>query len=208
MTPNTAELYSAQIPALATLMSLGWHYLSPADCLAERGGNAGLVLRSELVNQLRKRRFDFKGESFELSTNAIDQLVRELSTPVMHEGLLTANEKLYNALTLGLTVTEFVGPKKTSVTVPVIDWQNLANNSFIITEELEVFNTSGTGTRRPDLVAFVNGIPLVVIEAKRPDSGNPNSSMWRKGLARPSAIRSKTRYPSSLPLRSFCFPSA
>ena len=30
MTPNTAELYSAQIPALATLMSLGWRYLSPA----------------------------------------------------------------------------------------------------------------------------------------------------------------------------------
>jgi type I restriction enzyme, R subunit len=86
ITPNAAELYSAQIPALATLMSLGWRYLSPADCLAERGGNAGLVLRAELVGQLRKRRFEFKGERFELSTNAIDQLVRELSTPVMHEG--------------------------------------------------------------------------------------------------------------------------
>ncbi len=183
VTPNTAELYSAQIPALATLMSLGWRYLSPTDCLAARGGNAGLVLRAELVDQLRKRRFEFKGESFELSTNAIDQLVRELSTPVMHEGLLTANEKLYNALTLGLTVTEFVGSKKASVTVPVIDWQNLANNSFIITEELEVLNTAGTGTRRPDLVAFVNGIPLVVIEAKRPDSGNPNSSMVEEGIS-------------------------
>ena len=45
ITPNTAELYSAQIPALATLVSLGWEYLSPAACLEMRGGNHGVLLR-------------------------------------------------------------------------------------------------------------------------------------------------------------------
>ena len=34
ITPNTAELYSSHIPALATLVSLGWDYLSAEDCLA------------------------------------------------------------------------------------------------------------------------------------------------------------------------------
>lgn len=46
ITPNTAELYSAQIPALAVLVSLGWEYVSPAACLDMRGGNHGVLARS------------------------------------------------------------------------------------------------------------------------------------------------------------------
>lgn len=183
ITPNTAELYSAQIPALATLVSLGWEYLSPAACLDMRGGNHGVLLRGVLVDQLGRRRFEYKGRSHALSTNAIDQILRELASPAMQEGLLSANERLYNALTLGLTVTEFVDGARTSVTVPIIDWQTPENNSFIITEEFELITTDGTRTRRPDIVGYVNGIPLVVIEAKRPDSGNPNSSMVEEGIS-------------------------
>lgn len=183
VTPNTAELYSAQIPALATLVSLGWDYLSPATCMEMRVGNQGILLRPVLIDELKRRRFNFKGQSYPLSTNAIDQIVRELASPPMHEGLLTANERLYNALTLGITVTEFVDGKKHSVTVPIIDWHDTENNSFIITEEFELVTSDGTRTRRPDMVGYVNGIPLVVIEAKRPDSGNPNSSMVEEGIS-------------------------
>lgn len=46
ITPNIAELYSAQIPALATLVSLGWEYVSPAACLDMRGGNRGVLAPS------------------------------------------------------------------------------------------------------------------------------------------------------------------
>lgn len=183
ITPNTAELYSAQIPALATLVSLGWDYLSPAACIAMRGGNQGILLRSVLIDELKRRRFEYKGQLYPLSTNAIDQIVREMASPPMHEGLLTANERLYNAITLGITVTEFVDGKKHSVTVPIIDWHDPENNSFLITEELELVTSDGTCTRRPDMVGYVNGIPLVVIEAKRPDSGNPNSSMVDEGIS-------------------------
>jgi type I restriction enzyme R subunit len=182
MTPNTAELYSAHIPALATLVSLGWRYMSPADCLAARGGNTGVILRTVLVEELRRRTFDYKGTTYPLSTNAIDQIVRDLSAPALNEGLLTANEKLYNALTLGITVTEFVDGKKHSVTVPIIDWKRPFDNSFIVTEELEVLAVAGTHTRRPDIVCYVNGIPLVVIEAKRPD-GNASKSMVDEGIS-------------------------
>jgi type I restriction enzyme, R subunit len=183
MTPNTAELYSAHIPALATLMALGWEYMPPHVCLAQRGGNGGLVLRPELVARLATRRFSYKGASHPLSPNAIDQIVRELATPLMHEGLIAANEKLYNALTLGITVSEFVEGKKVSVTVSIIDWQEPSKNSFTVSEEVEVLNTAGTGTRRPDIICYVNGLPLVVIEAKRPGGGNPNSSMVSEGIS-------------------------
>ncbi len=183
ITPNTAELYSAQIPALATLVALGWEYVSPSQCLGLREDTGKVLLASVLVDQLRRRRFDYKGQSHALSPNAIDQIVRELASPTLHEGLLVANERIYNALTLGITVTEFVGGKKTSVTVPIIDWANPGANSYMVSEEFELLTSDGTRTRRPDIVAFINGIPIVVIEAKRPDSGNPNSSMVEEGIS-------------------------
>lgn len=181
--PNTAEQYSAHIPALQTLMSLGWKFMSSSDCLAIRGGSKAVILKSVLIDELKKRRFDFKGQSYPLSTNAIDQIVRDLSSPGMQEGLLTASERLYNAMTLGITVTEFVEGKRHSATVKIIDWDNPENNSFIVTEEFEVLAVDGTHTRRPDIVCFINGLPIAVIEAKRPDSGNPNKSMVDEGVS-------------------------
>jgi len=181
--PDTAEIYSSHLPALATLCVMGWDYMPPAECLAARGGNQGVLLTTVLVEELRRRTFDYKGKTYPLSTNAIDQIVRELSSPMLNEGLLTANERLYNALTLGVTVTEFVGGKRHSVTVPIIDWQRPLANRFTATEEVEVLSTAGTHTRRPDIVGYVNGIPFLVIEAKRPDSGNPNKSMVDEGIS-------------------------
>lgn len=181
--PETKEEYSAHIPALRTLAAMGWEYLSPTACLAARGSTQEVALTSVLVEQLRKRRFEYKGKLYPLSTNAIDQIVRELTAPPIQEGLLTANEKLYNKLTLGITVTEFVDGKKHSPTISVIDWDNPSQNSFVVTEEFEVTSSGGTHTRRPDVVCFINGLPIVVIEAKRPDSGNPNKSMIDEGIS-------------------------
>jgi len=181
--PNTAEQYSSHIPALQTIMSLGWAFMPTVECAELRGGNKAVILKSVLIEVLKKRRFDYKGQEYPLSNNAIDQIVRDLSAPQMQEGLLTANEKIYNALVLGVTVTEFVDGKKHSATIPIIDWENPQNNSLIVTEEFEVLTTDGVHTRRPDIVCFVNGLPLAVIEAKRPESGNPNKSMVEEGIS-------------------------
>jgi len=174
--PETKEDYSSKIPAIKTLMTLGWQYLSPTQCLEKRGSNREVLLKDELIEQLRQRRFEYKGIEYPLSTNAIDQIVRELSSPGLNEGLLIANERIYEKLCLGITVTEFVDGKKVLPTIHIIDWKNPDNNCFQVTEELEVLSTNGTHTRRPDIVCYVNGFPLVVIEAKRPDSGNPNKN--------------------------------
>src|SRR5690606_34061410 len=47
---------------------------------------------------------------------------------------------------------------------------------YHVTEEMVVQNADATGNVIPDIVCFVNGLPLVVIEAKRPDSNNPHQS--------------------------------
>jgi len=183
MLPETKEQYSSHIPALKTLLASGWQYLSPADCLKKRGSNRNVILKDELIRVLQQRRFEYKGELHALSANAIEQIIRELSSPGLNEGLYTASERLYDKLCLGVTVTEFIDGKKHSPTIPIIHWNDLTKNSFLVTEELEVLSTDGTHTRRPDIVCYVNGLPLVIIEAKRPDSGNPNKNMINEGIS-------------------------
>ena len=168
--PKFQEEYSAKLPALALLTNLGWSFLSPEQALAARGGKADeVVLRQVLRSQLEKRTFVFAGKSHSLSEKAIDNLVAEVCSPALNEGLLIANERLYNHMLYGISVTEFVDGKKASPTIALIDWQTPSNNSFVFTEEFTVTRTGGVESRRPDIVCFVNGIPLVVIEAKRPD---------------------------------------
>ncbi|MDL2316089.1 HsdR family type I site-specific deoxyribonuclease [Desulfovibrio sp. OttesenSCG-928-A18] len=195
--PNTSEEYIAKIPALQLLMAMGWRYMPPAECLQKRGSNREVILREELIAFLQTRRFEFKGSVYPLSTNAIDQIVREVATPSMQEGLLTANERMYEKLCLGVTVTEFVDGQKVQPTISLIDWSELeaahvrdcslvlgaSANRYVVTEEMEVLRAGGISTRRPDMVCFVNGLPLVVIEGKKPESGNPNKSMIDEGVS-------------------------
>lgn len=199
-TPETKEEYSAKIPALQILSTLGWEYLPPPDCLSKRGSNREVLFKDELVQFLQTRKFDWNGEQHHLSTNAIEQIVRELSSPGLNEGLLTANERIYDKLTLGITVKEFINGKAVQPTIPIIDWDTPENNLFTVTEEMEVISSGGTHKRIPDLVCFVNGIPLVVIEAKRPESGNPNKSMLDEGVSQSIRNQKKDEIP-----QLFCY---
>ncbi|MGP5211442.1 type I restriction endonuclease subunit R [Psychrobacter alimentarius] len=172
---NFAEDFSSKIPALTLLTTLGYEFIPPSQCNAMRSK----VVSSKATNQvvllpimrafLAKQTFMFEGTPHYLSDSAIDKIMHELN-PAMNLGLQLANEKLYNAMLYGVTVTEFIDGKKTSQTISLIDWNHIDNNSFHVTEELVVQNAEGTGNIIPDIVCFVNGLPLAVIEAKRPDS--------------------------------------
>ena len=169
--PNSRELYSAHIPALHLLCNLGWNFLSTADALILRGSTREVLLKPRLIEVLQTRRYEYKGEWHPLSPGGIDQIVRELSSLSLAEGLLAANERLYAKLALGITITEFMPDgKKHQPTIAVIDWSDAGANRWDVTEELEVLAAQGTHHRSPDVVCYVNGIPLVVVEAKRPES--------------------------------------
>ncbi len=182
--PKFQEEYSAKLPALTLLTNLGWSFLSPERALAARGGKTDeVVLRQVLRGELQKRTFTFAGKCYPLSEKAIDNLIAEVCSPALNEGLLTANERLYNHLLYGISVTEFVDGKKASPTVALIDWKNPANNSFVFTEEFTVSRSGGVESRRPDIICFVNGIPLVVIEAKRPDGNGKKGPTIDEGIS-------------------------
>lgn len=178
---NFAEEFSSKIPALTLLTTLGYEFIPPSQSSAMRSkvvsnkATDQVVLLPIMRAFLAKQTFTFEGKAHPLSDSAIDKIMHELN-PAMNLGLQAANEALYNAMLYGVTVTEFIDGKKTSQTVALIDWNNIDNNSFHVTEEMVVQNTEGTGNVIPDIVCFVNGLPLAVIEAKRPDSSREGQS--------------------------------
>lgn len=182
--PKFQEEYSAKIPALTLLCNLGWEFLSPEKALAARYEKTNeVVLREVLRGELQKRRFTYMGKECSLSNNSIDKIISEVCAPALNEGLGVANERLYNHLVYGISVTEFVDGKKASPTIQLIDWQDVRNNSFLFTEEFSVLRTNGIEHRRPDIVCFVNGIPLAVIEAKCPDSNAKKGPTIDEGIS-------------------------
>ncbi len=181
--PSFKEEQSAKIPALTLLTKLGYQFIPPSECTVECASLSTVILPKVLRDLLTKKTFTFMGKERSLSPAAIDKIIHELATPAMNEGLKAANEKLYNALTYGIGVTEFVEGKKANPTIQVIDWENPENNVYHFTEELEVENSQGTGKRIPDVVCFVNGLPWVVIEAKRPDSSTEGKPTVSEGIS-------------------------
>ncbi|MGL4472744.1 MAG: type I restriction endonuclease subunit R [Aeromonas hydrophila] len=197
LAPKFQEEYSAKIPALTLLTQLGWTFLSPEQALIARDNKADqVVLRQQLRSVLAERTFVFAGKTYPLSPKSVDNLVSELCSPALNEGLQAANERLYNHLLYGMSVTEFVDGKKVSPTIPLIDWHNPQNNRFTFTEEFRVTRAGGIESRRPDIVCFVNGLPLVVIEAKRPDGNAKKGPTIKEGISQ--SLRNQR--PDEIPL--------
>ena len=182
--PRTEEETQAKVPALALLMKLGWSYLPPAQCLSLRGSERGVLLEPVLRDWLAAYRFSYRGADYALSANGISQVLKTISETGLSEGLTAANERVYKHLALGLTVTEFMPDgRRHSATVPLVDFADPSHNCLQVTEEMSVEREAGRGWFRPDIVLYVNGIPVVVIEAKRPTGSFAEKIMLAEGIS-------------------------
>ena len=170
-TPSYLEDRISQIPALRLLMALRWHYLPPDEALALRGGQvANVLLETVLLDWLRTHNtIRHKGGDYDFSETNLGAVVRELRAIPVNPGLIPASQTAYELLTLGKSVEQTINGDKRSFTVQLIDWQHPEDNVYHVTDEFTVERRGSHHTRRPDIVLFVNGIPLVVIECKRPD---------------------------------------
>lgn len=101
-----------------------------------------------------------KGYSPVQISRAIDKL---LSTAINYnESLYTNNKNTYHLLRYGVDVKENAG--ENYAPVHLIDWKNPENNQFAIAEEVTFL---GNREKRPDIVLYINGIAIGVIELKR-----------------------------------------
>ena len=162
----------SQKPALELLQKLGYQYLSPEEALELRGGKTSNVLLEDILRQqlrqLNSIRIGSHSEA-RFSEQNIENGVAAMRNVPMEGGYLNGNEAVYNMLTLGKAFEQSIDGDKKSYTMRYIDWQHPENNAFHVTEEFAVTRAGSNDTYRPDIVLFVNGIPLVVIECKRPD---------------------------------------
>ncbi len=161
----------SQLPALQLLQQLGYRYLTPSAALyCRRDKRNRVVLEAILFEQLRKlNRINFKGQTYEFTEANFKSAVDALTNVSLSDGMIDANEKVFDLLTLGKSEERTINCNKRSYSLQYIDWEHPENNVYHVTDEFEVERTGSHELRRPDLVLFVNGIPLAVIECKRPD---------------------------------------
>ena len=159
----------SQQSAIDLLRSMGYAYISPEDCEAQRGDRYYVLLKDVLRGQLRRlNRYVYAGAENEFSAANIERAMEDLDAPLA-EGLVRASEAVYDALLLGKSYPEIVGEGKTqSFNLRYIDWEHPENNLFHVTKEFSVDSRDRLHDVRPDLVLFINGIPFAVIECKAP----------------------------------------
>ena len=162
--------------ALDWFRALGYNVISGPDMppgpQALRGSYGEVLFTSTVQGALRQLNPD-------LPADAVDDAFRKLTRP---EGatLATRNRAFHRMLVDGVTVEYRAGGGKIrGAQARVIDFGDAASNTWLAINQFTV--TENENTRRPDLVLFVNGLPLAVIELKNPvDEDATIHTAWRQ----------------------------
>ena len=171
MTFSPTEKHQSQIPALQLLVALGYSPLSQSEARRHRGGRLRNVILDDILTDrlLAINRFTYRGRRYRFDLEDAHEAIRRLHpSPDQVQGLLRTNQDIYDLLVLGTSITQKIGGDSKSYSFRYIDWEEPSNNVYHVTAEMKVERTGSFKTRRLDVVAFVNGIPFIVIENKRP----------------------------------------
>jgi len=155
--------YTAVGPGLARrtgkISGLGWHYLSPTDVPRQPQE----VVAEPFVREALIRLNPEIAANPDRAEEVLYKL-RAIVLSVRSDGLIKANEE-FTAWLRGNRSMPF-GPNHEHRTVRLVDFDDLANNHYVVTQQYTF--RAGPAERRADLVLLVNGFPLVLIEAKTP----------------------------------------
>lgn len=192
MNPFREELIS-HLRSVRLLFNLGWQVIEYEVALRQRGNRPrNVILESVLTEWLRENNeILYKGRVYPFTEGNITAAVQALKS-VLDGGLIRTNEKIYDLLCLPKSLSQSIDGDTRSYDLHYIDWKHPERNVYHLVEEFNVeragslesrepdagernsstedgYGWKHENTRRPDIVLFVNGIPLVVIECKRPD---------------------------------------
>lgn len=172
--------------ALAWLEALGWTVkhgpdMAPGELAAERSDYGQVVLVERLRQALARL-------NPALPAEALEDAFRKLTRP---EGptLETRNRALHRLLVDGVTV-EYRQPDGSiaGAQAQVIDFDDPENDDWLAVNQFSV--SENKRTRRPDVVLFVNGLPLVLLELK--NAADENATIW-------AAFEQTQTYKAELP---------
>jgi len=141
---------------------LGYNYkygpnIEPDAKDYERKKFQEVVLKDRLQTALRRINPD-------IPPSVIDQVLPQIIHPNI-PGLMSCNQQVHQWLTKGITVTFKKDGQEIGRQLKLIDYDIPENNDWLIVNQ---FTVIGKHQRRPDLVVFINGLPISVIELKNP----------------------------------------
>lgn len=162
--PKFNEDWLSERPALEQLGRMGYTLISgdkldPQEAEgSERSSRRDVVL----VDRLRKKLAELNPEATEAT---LDKAIRRV-TNIQGDGLVDENRAFHRDLISNVTIEQEDGKGRRGLTIRFIDFDEPANNEFLAVNQLWVKGPKLSD--RPDIVIYVNGIPLAVIECKSP----------------------------------------
>lgn len=138
------------------LKGLGYLHHSGLELEHERSSNHQVILERRLEAALRRL-------NPWLDESNLNKVKRAI-TVIEASSLMEANTYFHNLIVNYTSVQQDLGKGKKNQTVKIIDFSNPYNNEFLVVEQLTI--ATPKQSIRPDLIIYINGIPLVVIECK------------------------------------------
>ena len=153
-----------ELASLEILQSLGYEYIpgkevSPNSEFPERESFREVILKERVKNALFKINKEIPQEGLE---QAYRQII-SFNSPSLEEN----NKYFHNLMVKGIDVSFKEGSEIRTKKAYIIDFENPNNNEFLAVNQ---FTVVGNEQKRPDIVVFINGIPLVVVELKNPSN--------------------------------------
>lgn len=156
---------------LGWFQEAGWRFshgpdIAPDSSAPERTDYRQVVLRERLLAALARI-------NPQIPSAALEQAVHALQT-VSEPQMVVRNRSVHRLLLNGVLVEFAVGEEKKTDWVRFIDFAQPSNNDFLVVNQFTI--TGNKQPRRPDVIAFVNGVPLAVVELKNP--ANEQTDVW------------------------------
>lgn len=161
------EYEKVELPALEQLQQLGWQYVHGSSLAPSAGGERAYF--REVVLEKRLAAAIVRINPW-ISNENLRKIMREITHPVTAT-LMEANQSLWQVIVHYQSVEQDLGKGRKGQTVRIIDFDSLANNEFMCVNQFKIEGINESII--PDIILFVNGLPLAVIEAKSPYTTNP-----------------------------------
>ena len=174
---SSPEYLHAEKPTLDQLQMMGWQNLEGDrynPSITERENFKQVLLIQRLRKAIKNINRDENDQPW-LDDDQIETAINTLERAVTSQNLIEANQIITELLIKGTNIED---NNQKNHPIHYIDYQNIGRNDFLAINQFRVDSPWATSNKNfavPDIVLFVNGIPLVVIECKSPNLTNPLS---------------------------------
>lgn len=174
-----------ELQSIDWFKELGYNYksgknISPDSDFPERESFRTTILTDRLLSSIKKFNNDIYNKVIDNSINLI--------TNPNSQDLITCNREMHKFIVNGLRVSVMRDDEEIGRQLKLIDFDNVENNDWLVVNQFEI--KGDKRFRRPDLVVFINGLPLSVIEFKNP--ADVKADIW-------SAFNQLQTYKDNIP---------